>query len=314
MDLGNGSTTQTDKGNGIKGGDSIIQAKKKVNSITTTDIKLLEAKGGNGGGMRKENIAFNCHGGSGGAQGAVSGASGFVSYNNLSGKGQDHDKQARDGKVYAGGCVTFSTAKKLNNMFRKKPFKTNGASSTSRCSKDQIGRGGDDSRTDSQYGIEGNNGYVLAETQIFHTGKGGEASEPEERFVPTFKERKLLVVVGKGGKGGTKGGIGTNGTDTTVKGATTGTIYAKSIGGLGGKSTYEIKAGINTPGGDGEKSLMYYKVAPTIGYGGMSGSNSSVDGMTGSGGGAGGGGGGANEDGDVGDGADGAPGYVIIEW
>ena len=90
-------------------------------------------------------------------------------------------------------------------------------------------------------------------------------------------------------------------------------------GGKGGELKYQEKALTNTAGEDGEKTPLYYKNEPVLGYGGLSGTNSNVNGMISAGYGAGGGGGGIKPSStggtaSAGKGGDGAPGYVLIEW
>ena len=302
---------------GNEGSDSVITLVKRASS---SDI--IKAEGGEGGAgkWRNGNKFKACGGGTGkgGKGGAVTAVSGITKI-----PGKDGGSECTGN--YCSGCISFSDAKKIND-FMGEPLMTTdfanqekqGSHTFNGCSKFQKGRGGAGVHTKAYktwtFPKMGGHGVVVASTTIVHTGHGGKASVPDERFVPSFKDRKLLVVVGKGGKGGTNGGIGTSGGNTTVTGATTNTSYAKSMGVSGGTANYLEKAGMNTPGENGGKSQMYYNAIPAIGYGGLSGSNSSVDGMSTEGAGGGGGGGGASADGDVGNGADGAPGYVVIEW
>ena len=302
---------------GISGTASTITLVKDVKSEL-----LINAEGGEGGHGKWRGFAWACN-----RDSSVRGKGGSVS---TEVKGFNITKiPGKDGKDshsnYCGGCVSFNDAKKINNFIGKAVMQTEfanqekqGSHTFNGCSKFQKGRGGDgeDSIANITWTFprSGGHGLAMATTKIMHSGRGGKASVPDDRFVPAFKERKINVTVGKGGRGGKNGGIGSRGGDTTVTGATTNTSYAKSFGADGGTVNYIEKAGISTPGEDGGKSLMYYNAIPAAGYGGLSGSNSSVDGKSTDGAGGGGGGGGATEDGDAGDGADGAPGYVIIEW
>ena len=309
MRAGSGADSDEKNYDGRDGTDStIVAVKEDPESGHEVNDYIIIAGGGQGGNARyKADLGIGCARSSdcnGGVNGAVSGVSGLKEVTTGVLKGGTCCKE-----TYCGGCMSFTTAKTLNDFIGRSIFATKTHDGQQgRCSIVQKGIGGDAETTRSSFERHGRNGYVGATTVVFYTGNGGKAAIPEERFVPKFKEKRITVIVGKGGKGGVDGAQGNRGEETKV------VNYLTTFGGSGGVSNYKIKASMDTPGGDGGKSLMYYKVAPTIGYGGMSGSNSSVDGMTGSGGGAGGGGGGANEDGDVGDGADGAPGYVIIEW
>ena len=287
---------------GNKGTASTITAVKNNDD----EITIINAGGGEGGNARyRANFGIGCASKSdcnGGAQGTISGVPGLKTSTGLKG-GNCCDT------TYCGGCMSFTTAKTLNNFIGKSIFKTKTNDGQSgRCSIYQVGIGGDAETTRSSFQRYGRDGYVAASTQIFKSGEGGKAAQAVEKFVPSFKERKIKVTIGAGGLGGDIGEDGKPGGSTLVEN------YLPASGGPGGSSVYLEKASINTPGGDGEKTPLFYKSYPAPGYGGLSGTNTEVDGLTSDGYGAGGGGGGANADKGAGNGGDGSPGYVLIEW
>lgn len=298
--------------NGSDGTPSVISVVQKASSGNMEEIKILKANGGVGGGGRYGCIGC-CGSGSGGEQGRVSGLGAFRSYNSSSGRGKGHC----GGSSYCGGCISYTTARTVNNLLS--PYSPlseiiNGRSSY--CAIEREGRGGDATSSSSPYGRAGVDGYALAMTEIYYSGEGGKAGEYiANKFYPSFNERKFNVTIGAGGKGGSAKSSGNNHASNGENGKPTvvGNLFGLN-GGKGGKIKYEVKALKNLPGGDGEKTPLYYKTPPAIGLGGLSGGNGSVNGLSSIGYGAGGGGGGMKPNYSPGKGADGAPGYVLIEW
>ena len=283
---------------------TITVVKKDKDSGDEIDVTIIKAEGGKRGYGRWRNLIGACAGssGNGGAGGSVSGVSGLK---------KEEGKKGGDkcGSTYCGGCMSFSTAKTLNKFIGSNLFKTTTNDSQSgRCNIYQIGRGGDATSTRSSFSRGGKDGYVAAITEIYKSGEGGKAAQAREKFVPSFKERQVKVTIGAGGKGGGIGESGKEGGLTNVEN------YLPAEGAPGGSSIHIEKASTDTPGGDGERTTLYYKSEPAPGYGGISGANKDVNGMTSDGYGAGGGGGGANAEDGAGVGADGSPGYVLIEW
>ena len=290
-----------------KDGTATVITSHYQNSSGNTESKIiLKAEGGQGGRGRKAGTHSTDT--DMGEQGIVSSdIREFKTFNTSKGKGQ-----IRCSKIHCCGITPLSTQRQVNNLIKPHAIfavnNPNGGNHPEYYVK-QVGRGGDtDPADDGNFGRDGVDGAAIVTTQIFKSGEGGKASEPAEKFVPSFKERKIKVTVGAAGKGGVNGADGGPGGDTEVEN------YVFSSGAQGGKSNNLEKASIDTPGEDGEKTRLFYKSEPAPGYGGLSGPNKDVNGLTSDGYGAGGGGGGANADKGAGNGGDGSPGYVLIEW
>lgn len=293
----------------------IIAVTKNPNTGNISETTLLKAEGGTGGHGRWSNF-WGCDGNhtGGGSQGNVTGASGFISYNSSAGKG------GSTCRTVCFGYTPSSIQKTINDKLGT--FVVYSAEGTDRYYSLR-GRGGDAWSSSSRvyYGLNGYDGIALAVTEVYWSGGGGKAGNYKIRdFYPSFDKKKLTITVGKGGQGGkasTASGVyATKGSDG---GATVIDDLYGLPGGKGGELKYQEKAFSNTAGEDGEKTPLYYKNEPVLGYGGLSGTNSNVNGMISAGYGAGGGGGGiksgsAGSKASAGKGGDGAPGYVLIEW
>lgn len=313
-----GAGGDSDKWNGSKGGSSIIS---KVYRNTTTGntqtYTIIEAKGGDGGGGR---YGWGCPNGSGagGAQGSLVGSY-TKSFNSSLGTGVSHcDRE------HCFGYTKVTVQESINKLIAPyQIFQTKNSVGgyVGDYYISQIGRGGDPTSARGYYPRTGQNGAAIVTTEIYWAGGAGKAGNYKIRdFYPSFDKKKLTITVGKGGKGGnagtSSGGYATKGSDG---GATVIDDLYGLPGGKGGELKYQEKAYSNTSGEDGEKTPLYYKNEPVLGYGGLSGTNSNVNGMTSAGYGAGGGGGGikpgsSSGTASAGKGGDGAPGYVLIEW
>lgn len=168
----------------------------------------------------------------------------------------------------------------------------------------------------------GSDGYVLANTTYYFSGGGGEASKAVSNlFYPKIEAKYLKVRVGHGGAGGVSNSTyatnGSKGGDTSIE-TDKGETLKGSLGAKGGSINDNQMALMDTPGGNGELTTLYYKNSPQRGIGGMSEldgvRNSDINGLKSLGYGDGGGGGGINAEGKAGNGADGTNGIVIIEW
>ena len=286
-----GNASGAQKSDGKAGDPSTISVVDRNFKETT----ILTANGGGGG---QRTYRLKCKGGAGGKQGTTIGAD--ITYTSTTGDGVR-------GGTHTHGCVSFDVAKKVNKQLgTTSPFGTKSLMTMYRadCTYSEIGAGGG-RMGENQWGEDGT---VFAVTEIYRSGGGGTAGEFETAFVPSFKERKIKVTVGQGGAGGGKAQKGSDGGYTIVEG------YLEAPYGKGGKTVAIEKAYTETPGGDGEKTPLYYKSEPLLGKGGLSNGNTSVNGLTSEGYGAGGGGGGVKPGEEAGVGGDGAPGYVLIEW
>ena len=168
----------------------------------------------------------------------------------------------------------------------------------------------------------GSDGYVLANTTYYLSGGGGQAGDSQTNiFYPQLEAKYLKVSVGQGGSAGVSNSTyatnGSNGGDTYIE-TDKGVTLAGKKGGLGGTVSYTQMALMDTPGGNGGVTSIYYKNSPQRGIGGMSEfegvKNTEINGLKSYGYGDGGGGGGINSEGEAGNGADGSNGIVIIEW
>lgn len=167
-------------------------------------------------------------------------------------------------------------------------------------------------------------GFVAMSTMIHSTGGGGKAPVQflDQQFTPTFKQRRLKIVIGEGGKGGYNTRYAFEEENTDANGSDGGATLIDNMyrlpGGKGGKTGYKKTAMKDTAGEDGEKTPLFYgKNEPLPAYGGLSGTNTGINGLSGMAYGAGGGGGGLSKDGDgneTGKGGNGSPGIVILEW
>lgn len=321
--ISSGRGGDTSNHNGKKGGDSVIT---RVYTNTTTGAAnqtedLIVAHGGNGG-HRTYTVVFSCQNGEGnGKMGTVSFASSAISprtvntsYGNggLGGKGD-----------ISFGYVPYSDMENVNNFMKPYTVMTDTPRyySSKQMYTNLTGRGGNPKTASGWQGRAGNDGAAMVSTEIYWSGGGGKAGNYKIRdFYPSFDKKKLTITVGKGGKGGN---AGTSSGGYATKGEDGGSTVIDDLyglpGGKGGELKYQEKAYSDTSGEDGEKTPLYYKNEPVLGYGGLSGTNSNVNGMTSAGYGAGGGGAGIKHGtylgtASAGKGGDGAPGYVLIEW
>lgn len=168
----------------------------------------------------------------------------------------------------------------------------------------------------------GSDGYVMANTTIYFAGGGGKAGDSQTNiFYPKIESKYLKVTVGRGGAGGESNNTyatnGTKGGDTYIENDQGKTLIGK-LGGKGGEVSYTQMALVDTPGGNGDTTNIYYGSNIQRGIGGMATyegvTNDSVNGMVSVGYGDGGGGGGISTTDGAGNGANGANGIVIIEW
>ena len=300
MKTGDGGDGGSDKGLPSKNGGGHSGEDSTISIVKSNDDEdtILTAKGGGGG---ERSYGARCRKGcTGGKQGGTKDAD--ITYKSDTGDGIC--------KVsYANGCVSQEDAIKINDKLgTTSPFGTKSMMVMWRNGKDctysEVGAGGGRLGENQP----GKKGATFAVTEIYRSGEGGTAGKYETAFVPSFKERKIKVTVGKGGAGGDKAQDGFDGEYTIVEG------YLEAPYGKGGKTIETEKAFTETPGGDGEKTPLYYKSEPLLGKGGLSNGNTSVNGLTSEGYGAGGGGGGVKPGEEAGVGGDGAPGYVLIEW
>lgn len=304
-----GSSPSPDDGNyNAPGGeDSYIKRVYRNSSGSMAEVDILYAGGGEGGNGRwgLENMCK--HGdGKGGTYGKVTSG---MSLNTSTAKGV-----SGCGGVTCFGYISSSTFNTLNSFVS--PYRVYSGTNAS-----SPGRGGQPNRStgaDSYgYGRQGNAGYTIAMTKYFRAGGGGKAGQAvSNKFYPSFNEKKIRVTVGKGGAGGQSSQSGNNYLSANGKdGGNTvvGELFGLN-GGAGGKVLDDVKALSKISGEDGEKTPIFYKNPPILGYGGFSGSNYYANGFNANGAGAGGGGGGLNTDGVAGNGGNGASGYVIIEW
>ena len=295
---------------GNKGNDSVITAVYK----SGINKNILTAGGGTGGGGRGQNTNHN----NDAVQGSVtSDFKNLISYNTSSGKGIKNCEQD-----YCGGYIPVNTQRSVNKKMSSYQF-FKGIDYARDTDQWTLGRGGgvaikkDKCDSYENYPRSGNEGNVMAITQVTWSGSGGKAGQIKEKFYYHFKENKITVIVGKGGAGGAASD--SNGNNS--KGGVTGNPssfgnYLPASGGRGGETKDQQKAGEQISGGDGAMTpaVSYYDGTPTVGKGGYSSGNSSANGLTGTGFGAGGGGGGVKPGEEPGKGADGAPGAVIVEW
>ena len=318
-----GTACSTGNSNGCNGSASVITQVYKNSTGNTQTKVLLQANGGNGGRGTWTNLIGKCISGNRNpTQGTVSfgsGASKTKSFNSSYGNGNNICSS-----THCFGYTPVSSQKTFNDLIKPySAFVTSVSPGTQVTNYyiNQIGRGGDCTTATGGYPRSGIDGFAMVSTEIYWAGGAGKAGNYKIRdFYPSFDKKKLTITVGQGGKGGnagtTSGGYATKGSDG---GATVIDDLYGLPGGKGGELKYEEKALTNTAGEDGEKTPLYYKNEPVLGYGGLSGTNSTVNGMTSAGYGAGGGGGGikpgsAAGTASAGKGGDGAPGYVLIEW
>ena len=254
-------------------------------------------------------------------------------------------------KICHGGMLTKTYQTQVNNFFSKDKIKLYpeldctptstfnrdyeywSLSSSQRTMRDQmcaipgLGGGSKQSRfacgSDGSEGSKsGSDGYVLANTTYYLSGGGGQAGDSQTNiFYPQLEAKYLKVSVGQGGSAGVSNSTyatnGSNGGDTYIE-TDKGVTLAGKKGGLGGTVSYTQMALMDTPGGNGGVTSIYYKNSPQRGIGGMSEfegvKNTEINGLKSYGYGDGGGGGGINAEGEAGNGADGSNGIVIIEW
>lgn len=261
------------------------------------------------------------------------------------------DTSTNTNKICHGGILTKTYQKEVNDFFSKDKIKlypeldctaTNTfnrdydywrLTSSQRTTRNQmcaipgLGGGSKPSRfacgSDYSRGSKtGTDGYVMANTTYYLSGDGGKAGDSQTNiFYPQLEAKYLKVTVGRGGTGGVSNSTyatnGTNGGDTSIETDKGETLVGKQ-GGAGGTVNHTQMALIDTPGGNGTISTIYYKNSPQRGIGGMSEyngiTNTEIHGLKSLGYGDGGGGGGINTKGEAGNGADGSNGIVIIEW
>ena len=302
--------------NGSSGGDSVI----KVTYTNGSSSELIRATGGSGGGGRfpdKYTVWLTCNGshngyGGGGGTAYIYGEAKNSFANSVGGCSQCKNTNP--------AMIDSSLSNKANDNLQYNAITRIGYIY-------QTGSGGqpqDHHHVDSEK-INGKSGVVVATTNLFAAGYGGDAADAGEEFVPKFDTGQVVVYIGKGGKGGQTGttvkeedadAIGQDGGDTYVGSK----IYS---GGNGG-SHKNIVAETSTPGGNGSVSPIPSRTAPSVIYGGLSDKDGNLDTQRGVNGekaggyGAGGGGGGILIDScgniEAGRGGDGAPGYVQITW
>ncbi len=320
-----------DKKNGDRGDDSFIKANRYNPSTGNNDtITLLYAEGGGGGGGRWGAENFCKHGnGKAGDTGNVS--SDVAVWPNTFRKLYTHPALASCGFDYCFGYVDSNAERQINYFLS--PYVVFDLNSGY---ENKYGRGGQPNRStgrDSKgFQRNGQPGYVMVMAKIYKAGQGGKSGQSvSSLFYPKFEAKYLKAVIGEGGRGGaasntsSSGNIsnGYKGGDTTLLNDKNEVLLGKQ-GGAGGNGIEATKTFVDTPGGNGELSTLFYPNNPQRGVGGLNTlvysstetqTNNSYDGMKSKGYGDGGGGGGYSaEQNKAGNGADGAPGVVIIEW
>ncbi len=320
-----------DNYNGAEGGDSFIKANRYNPSTGNNDtITLLYAEGGGGGGGRwgADNI---CGKGSGSAGSTGNAWSDVAAWPNTFRKMYTYPALASCGFDYCFGYVDSNAQREINYLLS--PYVVFDPVDAYRA---VYGRGGQPNRSTGRdvKGFQRNGlpGYVMVMAKIYKAGQGGKAGQSaSSMFYPKFEAKYLKAVIGEGGRGGvasntsSSGNIsnGYKGGDTTLLNDRNEVLLGKQ-GGAGGNGIEATKTFVDTPGGNGEITTLFYPKNPQRGVGGLNSfvysssetqSNNSYDGMKSKGYGDGGGGGGysASEN-KAGNGGDGAPGVVIIEW
>lgn len=178
----------------------------------------------------------------------------------------------------------------------------------------------------------GTNGLVQISTIYYSSGRGGYAGESVSNvFYPSLNSKYLNVSIGHGGVAGVTT-AGSNGRYSAVNGGNGGDTVVKNdknevvvglTGGNGGTGLYLKQALIDTAGGNGNTTTLFYSNKPVRGLGGFSYAdpanksgtyNSGKDAIQSKGYGDGGGGGAYSHTEGAGNGAAGANGVVMIQW
>ncbi len=308
------------------GPSSIIAVRRNPSTGNLENMTLIYAAGG-GGGNGRWGMENQCrHGnGNGGSQGGVLTDVGGVTVLN------SRPGTSSCGEFYCYGYIDERSQREVNNFVSPYVVFTN----PSRYEKNQYGNGGQPNRSKGSdslnhaFSRDGTSGYAMVMAKIYKAGKGGKAGQSvSSMFYPKFEAKYLKAIIGDGGRGGvtnSSGGAsnGFRGGDTSLLNDKNEVLIGKQ-GGAGGSGFETIQTFVDTPGGNGELTTLFYPNNPQRGVGGLNTliysstdaqTNNSYDGMTSKGYGDGGGGGGYSaSQNKAGNGADGTPGVVIIEW